>query len=349
VPEFANPTLLLLLPLAPLLFVWRLRRGRAALRFADLRPFAGLPVGRARRARVVGAALPALALLCLLVALAGPRRPDLKTRLPAETVAIMIVMDASGSMGTESFVWQEGSPKISRREAARRAFRLFVLGGDAPDGTHFEGRSTERGTDAIGLVAFSNWPHTLCPPVLNHSALVHVLDHFAESTVRDEGSNIGDAIAEGVIRLEKAPPKRKVLILVTDGELNPPPTFDPKRKPLMPRQAAQYAANLDIPIYVVDAGGPAPADAKPDEERNRAEARRIMQDVARMTGGRDFAANNGRDLLEVCHAIDRLERQPVPSHAYRRYYEDYPWFVAAGLGLVLIVVVLEMMWWRRIP
>src|SRR5580704_15532206 len=80
VPEFTNPIILIILPLAPLLFVWWLRRRRASLRFADTRIFAGLPIGRARRIRVWGAALRSLALLDLILAAAGPRVPDLKTR-----------------------------------------------------------------------------------------------------------------------------------------------------------------------------------------------------------------------------------------------------------------------------
>ncbi len=61
-------------------------------------------------------------------------------------------------------------------EAAKRAFRLMVAGGDGPDGVHFDGRSTERGTDAIGLVTFANWPHPVCPPTLNHSVLLAILE-----------------------------------------------------------------------------------------------------------------------------------------------------------------------------
>jgi Ca-activated chloride channel family protein len=347
--EFANGWLLLLLPLVPLLFVWWLWRPRAALRFADIRPFAGLRSRRAWLARILGASVRSLALLSLIIALAGPRRPDLKTRLPTESIAIMIVMDVSGSMNQETFTWQEGSAPISRREAAQRAFKLFIRGGDAPDGTHFEGRSTERGTDAIGLVTFSNWPEPLSPPILNHSVLLRLLEGQRKGSVRDEGSNIGDAIAEGLIRLRKAAPERRALILISDGELNPPPEFNPKRKPLMPKQAAQYAANLGIPIYVIDTGGDPPANAKPDVISDRAEARRINQAVAEMTGGRSFAANNGRELLEVCRTIDRLERQPILSHAYRRYFEFYSWFVGVGLALIIAIAALELTRWRRIP
>src|SRR5579884_3262705 len=78
-PEFSHPEFLWLAPAAVLVAWWWARRRRPALRFADVRLFAGLPAGRARRARWGGAILRGLAALALVVACAGPRKPDLRT------------------------------------------------------------------------------------------------------------------------------------------------------------------------------------------------------------------------------------------------------------------------------
>src|SRR5437764_2048949 len=137
-PEFSQPEFLWLSPLALLVAWWWARRRRPALRFADVRLFAGLPAGRARRARWGGAALRGLAALALVVGCAGPRQPDLRTRLPAEGIAIVLALDVSGSMATADVAWSPNSPPVPRLEAARRSFKLFVAGGDAPDGTHFD-------------------------------------------------------------------------------------------------------------------------------------------------------------------------------------------------------------------
>lgn len=347
--SFANPLLLLFLPLPLILFFWWLMRRRAALRYSEVALFDDLPRGRAPRARVFGAVARALAMLCLIIAAAGPRLPDLKTRIPTEGVAIVIVLDVSGSMETEkAFQWQEGSAKISRREAARRAFHLFVAGGEAPDGTRFEGRSTERGTDAIGLVTFTNYPQPVCPPTLNHTVLLHILDDNRPVSIRDEGSNVGDAIAQALIMLEKTPFQRRAVILLSDGESN----FDRVEKegsPLKPRQAAQLAANMNIRIYTIDTGGDPPAGAKKDEIKQREDGREVNRAVADLTKGKSFAANDGRQLLDVCRTIDSLERQPILSNAYRRYYELYPWFAGAALALIVAVFALELTVWRRLP
>ena len=343
--EFADPWFLLLLAVPVALGVWRRRSRRAALRYPAVGLFDGIP--RARVPRVTGELLRCLAVVCVVLALAGPRTPDLKTRLPTEGIAIIFVLDTSGSMEDSTFVWDAGSSPVSRREAAKRAFRLMVAGGDGPDGLHFDGRSTERGTDAIGLVTFSNWPHPVCPPTLNHSVLLTILDTVRPASARDTATNIGDAIAEGVIRLDHATATRKVLILLTDGEHNVD-LADKERQVLKPRQAASLAANLGIPIYTIDAGGDPPGDNS-DAAKQRLAGREINRAVAEMTGGKSFTANDGHQLLDVCGQIDAMERQPIVGFVYRRYHEYYPWLALAAVALATLAFGLEQTVWRRVP
>jgi Ca-activated chloride channel family protein len=340
--EFTHPWFLLLLPLPVLLFLWRRRVRRAGLRYPTVSLLEGIP--RARLPHIAGESLRFLAVVAAVLALSGPRTPDLKTRLPVEGIAIVFVLDTSGSMQESTFVWDAGSLPISRAEAARRAFRLFVAGGDGPDGTHFDGRSTERGTDAVGLVTFSNWPHPVCPPTLNHSVLLTILDGVPKPTARDTGTNVGDAIAEGVIRLDQVSARRKVLILLSDGEHNID-LSDTARQPLKPRQAASLAANLGIPIYTIDAGGE-PTAANMEA---RMAGRQINQQVAEMTNGRSFTANDGQQLLEVCKQIDDMERQPIVGFVYRRYHEYYPWLALGAVACAALAFFLEQTVWRRVP
>src|SRR5438046_5925802 len=95
---FANPGFLLLMLAVPLLVWWWLRRRRGALRFPDTGLLTDLPPGRSRIARWGGAGLRGGALLLLVVALAGPRWPDLHTRIATEGIALEMLVDVSGSM-----------------------------------------------------------------------------------------------------------------------------------------------------------------------------------------------------------------------------------------------------------
>jgi Ca-activated chloride channel family protein len=180
---------------------------------------------------------------------------------------------------------------------------------------------------------------------LSHSALLRILAKEEPQTVPTESqTNIGDAIAWGLKRLESAGSRRKVMVLLTDGEHNVPPPA------LRPRQAAQIAAQLRVPIYAIDAGAQSGSDREGHAgSEDRVNAEHILQAVAKITGGRYFQAHDSQSLLAVCRDIDRLERQPIQSFQYRRYYEGYTWFGLASLVLLVGMQVLDMTLWQRVP
>jgi Ca-activated chloride channel family protein len=269
------------------------------------------------------------------VALAGPRWPDLRTRVATEGIAILMVVDVSGSMNERDFRWQ-GEP-LTRLEAVKRAFRLFVDGGELPGDERLEGRPN----DLVGLIVYDEWPQNVCPLTLNHSVLLGLLD---SQEPRAQSTNIGDAMAEGFDRLRKAGPYRKVLVLLTDG-------YQTVTNPhaWKPRQAAHVAANLAEPItvYTIDAGRESKAAG--ETAADRAAAVRVLQDVARMTKGRYFQADNSEALLAACREIDQLEHQDINSFQYLRYHEGYPWLGLASFVLWMAVWGLEMTVWRKSP
>jgi Ca-activated chloride channel family protein len=344
--QFAHPLILLLALPIPLLVWWWLRQRRTALRFPATGFLTGLPSGRSPWARRGGAILRGLALLLLVVALAGPRWPDLRTRLPAEGIAVMMVTDISGSMAEPDFDWR-GQP-MTRLDAVKKAFGFFVEGGDADGGVHFDGRPD----DLIGLVAFATRPDCPCPLTLSHSVLLKILRAEQPRSIPGESeTNISDALVLGLYRLRSAQTKRKILILLSDGEHNVPhPQSD-----WTPRQAAQIAANLHVPVYAIDAGGSGTSmqerepDGTTDPALLRAEGKRTLQEVARITHGRYFQASDTASLLRVCQEIDRLEKTEIQSFQYRRYYEAFPWLGLGSLLLWLTVSGLEMTFWRRLP
>ena len=345
---FAQPWLLLLLPIGGLL-LWRWSRRRApALRYPDTILLSDLPPGRSRWARRLGIGFRAAGLLLLLLALAGPRWPDRGSRVSTEGIAIQMVVDASGSMATPDFLWD--GKTISRLDAVKKAFRLFVEGDQEASPASLEGRPN----DLMGLVTFARWPQTSCPLTLSHSVLLRILDaEKPRSTPTESETNIGDAIAWGLVRLHNAKASRKVMILLSDGEHNVPPPA------LTPRQAAQLAANEGIPIYTIDAGGisgtPEGADGKPGEtdketaERIRASAEKTMRAIAQITGGRHFKARDTESLFQVCREIDRLERQEIQSFQYRRYFEGYWTFGLASFGFLAMIGLLESTILRTAP
>lgn len=338
---FAQPLALLLLPAAPLLVWWLVRRRRPALRYSDVSLLAGVPSAGARGAKWGGAVLRGLAVLLLILAVANFRIPDLKTRLPVEGIALTLVVDVSGSMGTPDFD-PTAMPSVSRLDAAKQTFTLFVKGGNTEGGT-LEGR----GNDQISLVTFAAVPDTTCPLTPNHSVLLKVVSELQPKVGLDAGTNIGDALGLALAGFDamakNGDKRRKVLVLLSDGEHN-----REGDKVLRPLQAAQLAEKLKVPIYTIDCGGDG-ASLPPDERKQRADGRAMLEDVAQLSGGRSFVANNPDELRQAFAEIDQLEKVTVDSYRYHKYHSFNLWCGLGAVACVLAAGVLERTLWRRLP
>jgi Ca-activated chloride channel family protein len=338
--HFATPGMLWLCLAVPPLLWWWLRQRRHALRHPAAGLLAGLPSGRATVARWGGAVLRAAALLCLAVALAGPRWPDLSTRIETEGVAIMMVVDVSGSEGPKDdsdkgdFDWD--GEKILRFEAARRAFTLFVKGGPGAGGVEFEGRPT----DLIGLVTFADRPEAVCPPTLSHSVVLNLLEKQSTSPLNK--TNISDALVVALVRLKHTPAKRKVIVMLSDGIVSVAPDNTGSRWKVP--DVAAVAAEMKVPIYCID------ADSRPENETTeRREGLKTQRELAETTGGKYFPADDTHGMLAAYQAIDRLEKSDITSYRYRRYHELYPWLGGAAFLLLALASLLEMTVWRKLP
>jgi Ca-activated chloride channel homolog len=340
---FAHPWYLLGLLLVPLVMRRWLHRPQPAMRYSDTAVLAELPPGRSQWVQYASAGVRAAALTLLVIALAGPRLPDLQTRVPAEGIAIAILVDVSGSMAEKDFDW-DGEP-IARIDAVRRAFSLFVSGGEGPNGERLEGRPG----DLISLIVFATRPETVCPLTLSHGVLVQELARQEPRSIPGESeTNISDAITEAVARLQQAGPKRKIILLLSDGEHN---VSNPQceRSPL--KAAHEFAGTLGIPIYSIDAGSETPSalEAAPQPDASRQDGLGTLRQVAQITGGTCFPAHDTATLIDVCRKIDNMERARIESYHYRLYREGFPWLGLAAFMLLMGIVGLESTVWQKIP
>jgi Ca-activated chloride channel family protein len=337
--SFEYPWLLLLLPFGLLLGWWLGRRRPLALRYPDVQVFQGLPTGGAVVARWGPVVLRGLAVAFTVLAAANPRIPDLRTPIRVEGIAFVLVLDVSSSMNTPDFD-PNVIPPVTRLDAAKQTVHHFVLGGEA-DGARFDGRTN----DQLALVTFAAVADTACPLTLNHTVFLQVLNEQQAKSGIDAGTNIGDALGEGLVRLqhlEKALDKRRqVLVLLSDGEHN-------VADKLNPLQSAQLAATLGIPIYTIDCGGDG-STGNAEERKQRDDGRAVMEQVANLTGGKAFVATNQRELKEAFVQIDQLEKVPATKFVYRRYHPFGPWCGLVAVGVVLVLGFLERTHWRRLP
>ena len=332
--ELRDPLFLLAALLAPAVYVLAARLTAvvtwSSLALVDIGPRSL----RARLARLPALCL-ALAVLCLAVALAGPRTGDATTRIQREGIAIAMVVDRSGSMQARDFV--RGDASVSRLDAVKGVFRDFV-----------SGRS--RAGDIIGLVAFARYADGLCPLTLDHGNLLTILAQVDIATQPGEdGTAVGEGLALAVERLRGQDARSKIAILLTDGVNN--------AGEIDPLNAADLAAQHDIKVYTIGAGSTGYAPVPVQTRDGRTVLRRAfvemdertLQEIAQRSGGRYFHAADARSLAEVVEEIDRLERSEITEVRYLEYRHHYASFVVGALLLLASAGLLSGTLLRRLP
>ncbi|MFO0874822.1 MAG: VWA domain-containing protein [Phycisphaerales bacterium] len=308
---FHSPSiwLLLLLPLALLAWArWASPRRRATMAFSDLAPVRASGRGLAARLWWIVPTLRALAVALLVVCLARPIKADEQVRVDVEGVAIVLVVDRSGSMQALDFVLD--GKRVDRLAAVKDVVRDFMHG----DGKELAGRPD----DLVGLVVFARNADALCPLTLDHDHLLAALDGVRPATVRGEdGTAIGDGLALAVERLRDATSRAgadaarrirsKVIVLLTDGENN--------SGEIEPMVAAQLAASAGIKVYAIGTGtrGMAPFPVEMMGQRVLQQMpvsidEPTLTKIAESTGGRYFRATDTQSLRNIYTEIDSLEK-----------------------------------------
>ncbi len=337
---FAQPWLLLLLLLVPLIAWLRGKRGpAAALVFSSTNVLRGL--GKASTSRT-GQFLRALLLVSLglfTLALARPRLGKSLTQVEASGIDIMLAIDVSGSMLIKDFT--VGGDPATRLDAVREVTRRFI-----------EGRPNDR----IGLIAFAGRPYVVSPMTLDHDWLIQNLDRLKIGLVED-GTAIGSGIAAAASRLNDKKSKSHVLVLLTDGENN--------AGKIPPNTAAEALKALQVHFYAIGAGinGVAPAPV-PDRRggfltdlsgnlmyQNQPvhfnEAG--LKEVAKIADGKFYRATDTKSLEEIYAEVDKLEKSTISVHKYQEYRELFPACIMAGAGLLVAQVLLSQTLWKKLP
>ena len=311
--------LLLLIPVSLVGFFVLFRRRHTVL-YSSVALVRDLPVTLRQRIR---RALPWLQLagwILIVVALARPQLGREETRIRTEGIAIQMCIDKSGSMHALDFSLE--GEQVNRLDAVKSVFNDFVAGNAS-----FPGRPD----DMIGLIAFGGFATALCPPTLDHGALLDVLRtvKIPEAIRDDQGqvlnqqllaeeqaTAIGDALALAVDRLKDAKSKSKVILLLSDGENT--------AGVVSPEDAAGAAAEFGIKVYSIGVGsnGMAPYPAVDIFGRRVLQQRQVRLDeatlksIAEKTDGLYFNAKNTDGLERVYEEIDKLEKTEVEGQLY---------------------------------
>ena len=325
---FAYPWVLYLLVLVPLmllLYFFKGKRSEPSITFSSLNIIRTQNSTLREKLKHLPIILRALVVALIIIALARPQSFSSGENIYSEGIDIAMVLDISGSMLAEDL-------KPNRLEAAKNVIDKFV-----------EGRTTDR----IGLVIFAREAFTQCPLTVDYSVLRNLLLDIKSGMVED-GTAIGNALANGVNRLKDSKAKSRVIILLTDGVNN--------SGEVDPLSAAQIAQTFGIRIYTIGVGtrGEAPYPVQtPFGIRYQMVPVEIDEDVlkkiAQSTDGQYFRATNNRTLGEIYDKINQLEKTRVEITSYRNAKElFYPW-LGAGILLLFIEAGLARTFLKKLP
>ena len=350
--SFSWPWALLALLVVPLLLParWWLnrRRRRAAITVSSIALIrAALPGRTSWRRRI-----PVFLFLAGLLALAGGlARPQASVAVPSNSTSILLAIDVSGSMCTTDIT-------PNRLAVATDAAREFV-------------RAQEDGT-RIGLVAFSGIAGLLVPPTTDKNALLDAIDTL--KTAR--GTAIGQAILTSIDAIaESNPGVAKTGVELGDPVPGAAGDYEPDSIVVLtdgsnttgvePAVAAEQAAARRVRVYTIGFGTTEPAQMVCTADqiggeslfgpgargggfggfgggRNREIDEQALTEVADITGGRYFRAEDAGQLSEV---FDDLPRQ---IGVRKQDVEITVWFLLAGVLLAFTGAGLAL-WWNSRP
>ncbi|WP_346236575.1 vWA domain-containing protein [Niabella insulamsoli] len=270
-----------------------------------------------------------LALLCLIMALARPQHQTDKSRSEGEGIDIVLCMDVSGSMGTEDVV-------PNRFSVAKDVAIEFVK---------------NRPVDRIGLVIFAGESFTKSPITSDRNAVLNQLGSLKimDGGYLETGTLIGEGLAMSVNRISKGTGKSRVVILLTDGKEDAPPT-----RIIDPEMAMEIAKANNVKVYCIGLGSATRTaeqivtDIAGNSVRNYIDET-LLKRIASNTGGRYYRAIDRPSLQAIYSQIDRLEKSKVEIIKYKEVKEMFIPLVLAALCWLFLEVVLRFTIFKKFP
>lgn len=326
--EFLHPEYLYLLLLVIPLIVWyvlRLSKTQASFKLASTSAFGEMKPGFRVYLRHLPFALRIIAIALIIVVIARPQSVNSWEETETQGIDIVLALDVSGSM-----LAQDLQP--DRLQAAKKVAAEFI---------------TDRPNDNIGLVIFAGESFTQCPLTTDHKVLLNLLNEIEFGMIED-GTAIGLGLATSVNRLKESESESRIVILLTDGTNN--------SGQIAPLTAADLARSYGIRVYTVGAGtkgmAPTPVNTPYGIRMQNMQVdidEKTLTEIAAMTGGQYFRAQDTEGLRQVYDEIDEMEKYLISVQNVTRRKELFLPFALAALGLILLELLLRRTWLRSLP
>ncbi len=325
---FAQPWMMLLFALLPLLIWWylmRMPRTQASVQISSITKVRGIRSWKTtfRHSLFI---LRLLCISCVILALARPQTRNDEELVNGEGVDIVLAIDVSGSMLAQDFT-------PNRMEAAKEVAANFVA---------------NRPTDRIAIVIFSGESFTLCPLTTDQTVLKEQIYNI-QSGLLEDGTAIGSGLATSVDRLRSSKSKSKVVILLTDGENN--------GGQIPPLTAKELAKATGVKVYTIGVGTEGFAQTPMQTQTGAVVMQRekvnidekLLTQIADETGGKYFRAKDNESLKNIYTEIDKLEKSKIEVTALKRYTEKFFPFAILAIAFLLTEMIMRFTIFKKFP
>lgn len=316
--RFANPQLLWLLLLVPLMVVAfatiLLLRRRNLRRFGNIETVSSLLRDVSSWRVHTKFILFTLAFVAMVFAAARPQFGARLREQKSEGVEMMFVVDVSNSMLAEDFT-------PNRLDRTRYAIdKLF----------------TQLNQDRVGVVVFAGEAKVQLPITTDYRMARSFTKRLSPQLVDVQGTLLSDAIELASLSFSQREDASRVMILITDGEAHDNDAI----------VAAERAAERGIRIFAIGIGSPQGAPIKvggefiKDEKGEMVVSRlneQLLQQITEIGKGGYIRASNAEfGLSEIVDEIAKMEKSERSTLTFDEYNEQFHWLLWIALSLLLI-------------
>lgn len=325
---FEYPELLylefLLVPMIAIYLLREFRGKRPSMLVSTSLPFLSNRGGVKLWIRHLPFVLRVIAVAAIIVAIARPRSSSNYEKIDSEGIDIVLAMDISTSMLARDF-------NPDRIGAAKDIAIQFIA---------------ERPSDRIGVVVFAGESFTQSPLTTDRATLINLMKEI-ECGIIEDGTAIGNGLANAVARLKDSQAKSRVVILLTDGVNN--------SGEIAPQMAIEIAKTYGIRVYTIGVGamGEAPYPMMTPYGVKEVNVKveideKLLEEIASETGGSYFRATDNTKLLSIYREINEMEKSRTTVDSFPIYKEEFHLFGVVALCALLLELIVRLFAARRI-
>lgn len=309
-----------------ILFYWMTKqwRKRAIQKYGDAAVVVRLLPDVSSTKRTWKFVLFTVALTFLIASMINPQIGTKKEEIKRKGADIMICLDVSNSMNAEDLY-------PTRLERSKQALSKLI--------DNLKG-------DRIGLIVFGGQAYVQLPITTDYAAAKLFLESINTGMVPTQGTAIGSAIDKAVESFGKDEGKNKAIVVLTDGENHEDDAI----------RAAESALEKNISVHTIgvgsENGSPIPIfrnsikeGFKKDKDGNTVITKLNEQMLKEIAGAGNGiyvrATNSDLGLKNILSAIDELDKADIESVRYSEYEDQFIWFAATAIFLLVIDVLLS--------